>query len=169
MSMTSAAEMRSQAVSPLSIFMARTLCGALAADSGARAEGRWRNGAHRRHRPSLRRNRLVDELAAGTDREERVGGGRAELADHTRGAVLSGAEERAAVAGEQLAQRRQLRLARRAEVDLRALRETRAQARGVDPTGRIHADEDDAARHAGADPTARIAQDDRGARGHVLE
>src|SRR2546421_10194323 len=139
MSMTSAVEMSSQAVSPVSIFMVRTLCGAHAVDSGTRAEGRCRNGAHRRHRPSLRRNRLVDELAAGTDREERLRRGGTEVAPHARLALLARAEQRAAVPGQQVAQRRELTFARRAEVDLRALREPGAQPIRVDAAGRIDA------------------------------
>src|SRR5207244_655656 len=99
-------------------------CRSSYADAMARASSRqWSRGTERvaaecrsAGASLLGRNRLVDDLAARTDDEERV---RAERADRARGIVLARAEERAGIAGEQLPQDRELGLARRTEMDLR--------------------------------------------------
>src|SRR5438477_7158667 len=127
----------------------------------ARASSRqWSRGTERvaaecrsRSLPLLGRNRLVDDLAARTDDEERIG---AEREDGARGLLLARAEERAAVPGEQLAEDRDLVVTRRTDVDLRALREPRSQAVGIDAARRVKTDEHGAARHPGTDPASRI-------------
>ena len=77
--------------------------------------------------------------------------------------------ERIGVRIDQLAQRGKIFVARRAHVDLRALRESIAQRGVIEAARGIVAQVDDAAAHPGTDPSPGVAEHDRGATGHVLE